>query len=75
MDEVENGENVDIRAEIHAELCRRISLKRVWLHLSFSSCASSQKVMRFVEVVAHEFSVERSRDGRCIERLGARCGV
>jgi hypothetical protein len=31
--------------------------------------------MRFIEVVALEFSVERSCDGRCIERLGAGCGV
>jgi hypothetical protein len=75
MDEVENGENVDIRAEIYAELYRRVSLGHIWLHLSFSSCVSSQKVMRFVDVVVLEFSIERSCDGRCIERLGAGCGV
>jgi hypothetical protein len=75
MDEVENGENVDIRAEIHVELSRRLLLRQVWLHPSFLSCVSSRKVMRFIEVVALEFSVERSCDGRCIERLGAGCGV
>lgn len=36
-------------------------------------CASNQSVLRSVEVVV--LSVEGSCDGRCIDGLGADCGV